>query len=331
MNNKILYITNPKLSFTWLENKKRQWLISSINMNSNLTKDTLSVFFISILFECTKPLDKNTILNNFMNLKISRDECEAILEELLKYNILIEKDSKTELSSWIRNYTLSYSDYSKDDVSSQDKQKMIKYNNECNYPEITKLYTGEKYKLKHPSMYKLPKMKKIQDIMNCNSILNSTVISKDLLSGFLFYLFGSQRVGTFHDFMPVLCKSYPSNGARHILDLYICLKDLSWIDDGMYYYNPIEHTLILISDQSIKEKGITLIVTVNYERMQWRYRHSWVYRDVLFELGHFYQHLKLICFGYGISFTEESDDFPDDILSLQDLKEEIAMVVGLGR
>jgi len=177
-------------------------------------------------------------------------------------------------------------------------------------------------------------MKPLSEIFLCGKSENSRILTKDLLSAFLFYLFGAQRVGKFHGIMPILCKSYPSNGARHVLDLYICIKGMNWVKDGLYYYHPINHEIIYIGSIPRSLNEITLIITVNYERMQWRYRNSWSYRDILFEIGHFIGNLQIITSAYGINFFERNDFNKDElkkIIGLKDLEDEVVLVVELER
>ncbi|AJH79733.1 putative transposase [Heyndrickxia coagulans DSM 1 = ATCC 7050] len=83
-----------------------------------------------------------------------------------------------------------------------------------------------------------------------------------------------------------LKKTYPSNGARHTLDIFAIHNN------KILYLSPLLDDWEIVDNFQYDDS--LLIVTCTYERMQWKYRNHIFYRDILLELGHLKEILEFL-------------------------------------
>jgi SagB-type dehydrogenase family enzyme len=293
------YITNPSLDLLWINtNSIEGWIITSINSHTYLKLEQLNHLLVELIKFCKQERTYLEITQRFYStFSLDKDTIHQLLEELLERRIIVLKGSELSISGWIRNYNVDYLDYSKPSAMLNDKQKMNSYLDNENVPSITENYPGDKIKLP------LKDKRTSLDKAFSKNIYNKGNYSQTEFFNFLYYSFGALREAKFHDCMSVLLKFYPSNGARHLFELYIYITDVSVIDlpAGLYHYHCLKHELTYIEgllDDFPNENLI--LVTAIFERMQWRYRNSWSYRDVLFEIGHLNEHIHLVSRAYSI-------------------------------
>jgi len=104
-------------------------------------------------------------------------------------------------------------------------------------------------------------------------------------------------------------RTVPSAGARHSLETYLCVNNVSGLDKGVYRYLPLSHELVLVRpDDDIANKTATAVMGQNFVataavvflwaaipyRMEWRYGLA-AHKVVALDAGHVCQNLYLAC------------------------------------
>jgi SagB-type dehydrogenase family enzyme len=105
----------------------------------------------------------------------------------------------------------------------------------------------------------------------------------------------------------------PSGGARQPFETYLLVNRVDGIERGVYRYLPIEHKLILVSENLpdaddlmekawfqnfIGKSAVVFVWAAIPYRMEWRYSII-SYKDILIEAGHICQNLYLACEAIG--------------------------------
>lgn len=101
----------------------------------------------------------------------------------------------------------------------------------------------------------------------------------------------------------------PSAGCRHALETYLCILNVSGLEQGIYRYLPLEHQLLVVSqekglpkkitvaalDQSfVGNAAVTFLWTAIPYRMEWRYDIA-AHKVIALDAGHVCQNLYLSC------------------------------------
>ncbi len=121
-------------------------------------------------------------------------------------------------------------------------------------------------------------------------------------------------------------RTSPSAGARHALETYLYIENVTGTKNGLYRYLPIEHKLLWIGTKP-REKltqalagqdfhpAVTFIWTVVPYRIEWRYTNA-VEKLALLDVGHICQNLYIACEAAGMGtcaigayIQEELDNF----------------------
>lgn len=104
-------------------------------------------------------------------------------------------------------------------------------------------------------------------------------------------------------------RTVPSAGCRHALETYLCVFNVEGLDTGIYRYLPLEHQLLLESNEErLAEKlgaaalgqqfagrcAVSFIWTAIPYRMEWRYGTA-SYKVIALDAGHVCQNLYLAC------------------------------------
>lgn len=119
-------------------------------------------------------------------------------------------------------------------------------------------------------------------------------------------------------------RSYPSGGARHPFEAYVVSKGLTDLPEGVYYFDPITHELVIRStpgdaiqiDTACFGKGgivsadAVVVLTCRWLRHSWKYRYARSYRMLMLEVGHIVQavHLAMRAHDVGIYHCPSIDD-----------------------
>jgi SagB-type dehydrogenase family enzyme len=101
----------------------------------------------------------------------------------------------------------------------------------------------------------------------------------------------------------------PSAGCRHALETYLCVFNVTGLEEGIYRYLPVEHRLLLVSqpaelsallskaalDQDfVGKSAVTFIWTAIPYRMEWRYDIA-AHKVIAIDAGHVCQNLYTSC------------------------------------
>ncbi|MCR6850381.1 SagB/ThcOx family dehydrogenase [Bacillus sp. IBL03825] len=250
---------------------------------------------------CQVNRSKNEIYCMLKRCGIDSNEVKTLFYSLYQVGLIVpieseepwakikELYSNTTMAEVIRYLSsrknICHGDYSKPTIFKEDVSLMTSYIDESLPPPVCKHYKGKpQITLSHPATKK-------------------TVGYQDTLSQLLFWSFGKLRTAKFLDIIPALLKTVPSKGARHPFEFYLIVGEHSEIAPGLYHYDVSDHALSLIDvHQDLNSnKSIVLIVTVIFERFQWRYRHSWAYKDIFYDLGHLQGTFKEVCKNLNLS------------------------------
>lgn len=133
------------------------------------------------------------------------------------------------------------------------------------------------------------------------------------LEEFSFLLWATQGVRSVDENKVWTKRVVPSGGARQPFETYLLINRVDGIERGIYRYLPIEHKLILVSEnlpdadelmekawfqKFIGKSAVVFVWAAIPYRMEWRY--SLIsYKDILIEAGHICQNLYLACEAIG--------------------------------
>lgn len=94
-------------------------------------------------------------------------------------------------------------------------------------------------------------------------------------------------------------RAAPSAGGLYPTEIYIAVRDLSYLQDGVYNFQVKDHSLVLVWEgdfwsqfqkyclghKALAEARLLMIFTSVYQRSAWRY-HERAYRRILLDTGH---------------------------------------------
>lgn len=121
-------------------------------------------------------------------------------------------------------------------------------------------------------------------------------------------------------------RTVPSGGARHGIETYLYVENVTGIEPGLYRYLPVEHKLLSLGQKSKTDltralagqdfkPAVTFIWSAVPYRIAWRYAHA-AEKLVLLDAGHICQNLYIACEAAGMGtcaigayFQEELDSF----------------------
>jgi SagB-type dehydrogenase family enzyme len=133
------------------------------------------------------------------------------------------------------------------------------------------------------------------------------------LEEFSFLLWATQGVRMVDDNRVWTKRVVPSGGARQSFETYLLVSRVEGIDRGIYRYLPIEHKLVLVSNnlpdaddlmekawfqKFIGKSAVVFVWAAVPYRVEWRYSII-SYKDILIEAGHICQNLYLACEAIG--------------------------------
>lgn len=137
------------------------------------------------------------------------------------------------------------------------------------------------------------------------------------------FLFRAARVRKFHEAEPQrgsyyqsTNRPYPGGGAVYELELYPLINACDGIESGLYYYDPFEHELWLISKPNKEterliddaytasalehELGVLMVITARFQRVNWKYA-SIAYSLILKDVGVLLQNMYLVATAMGLA------------------------------
>jgi len=104
-------------------------------------------------------------------------------------------------------------------------------------------------------------------------------------------------------------KTYPSPGACHALEAYVAVQRVKGLSRGLYHYRSDTHQLVRLPRSQRRMRpwivealggqtwfgpaAAVIFITAVFPRVQWKYRSSRAYKNVLLEAGHACQNFCL--------------------------------------
>lgn len=143
-------------------------------------------------------------------------------------------------------------------------------------------------------------------------------------------------------------RTVPSAGARHALETYLLINNVEGLEQGLYRFLAMQHTLLFIASGTkiakafteaclgqkfIAEGAVSFFWSAVVARMKWRYGERG-YRYILLDAGHVCQNLYLSAesLDCGVcAIAAYNDDDINNLLGLDGSSEMVVYVASLGK
>ncbi len=139
-------------------------------------------------------------------------------------------------------------------------------------------------------------------------------------------------------------KTVPSAGATYPLEIYINIRDVLGLEEGLYHYIPEEHSIEMIDDNEYSRElaiaslnqmfiavaPITLIIAADYYRTISVYGERG-FRYVHMEVGHVAQNVYLMATALNLGTVSVGAFYDDEIKRILNIKEEPLLLMPVGR
>lgn len=298
----------------------------------------------------------NEVIEAF-GAEFKKDDLERVLGELVRLGFLIPEKGLAEayqeiLRAWhwpepARSFFFS----TKDSYECLEKSVRTAYvkafHKSGKQPPLYKDY-NEVPTLKLPAPGKLPgTFAGILKKRRSSRRFSSKPLSAKELSTLLFHVWGEQgRIKT-EAFGELLKKTSASGGARHPIEVYPLIANVSGIAPGAYHYNVKDQTLEQLRAGSsanliweatnrqdwFKEAAVCFVMTAVFARASWKYRNARALRNIFMDVGHLSQTLYLTAESLkkGCCITSAlTDSKIEKILLLDGISESVISVSAVG-
>lgn len=143
-------------------------------------------------------------------------------------------------------------------------------------------------------------------------------------------------------------RTVPSAGARHALETYLCVMNVTGLEMGLYRYLPVEHRLACLAalpdlparvteaalgQRFAGESAVTFVWTTIAYRMEWRYALA-AHKVIALDAGHVCQNLYLACQAIGAgtcAIAAYSQDRMDELLQVDGRNEFTIYLAPVGK
>jgi SagB-type dehydrogenase family enzyme len=143
-------------------------------------------------------------------------------------------------------------------------------------------------------------------------------------------------------------RTVPSAGCRHALETYLCVLNITGLDQGIYRYLPVEHQLLSISRKGglaeritaaalqqrfLAQASVVFIWTTIPYRMEWRYGLA-AHKVIALDAGHVCQNLYLACAAIGggtCAVAAYHQEMMDDLLGVDGEEEFTLYLAPVGK
>ncbi|WP_406331819.1 SagB family peptide dehydrogenase [Streptomyces sp. NBC_00203] len=114
----------------------------------------------------------------------------------------------------------------------------------------------------------------------------------------------------------IVSRPYPTGGSAFELELYLTIQRCTGIDEGIYYYDPVGHRLVLVNDDPLDRRAmlevasaatsreadpdVLLTMTSRFQRLSWKYS-GMAYATTLRHTGVLYQTMYLVATAMGMA------------------------------
>lgn len=202
------------------------------------------------------------------------------------------------------------------------------------------------FELPSPQELKIAKVDLTEAINNRVSVrlYKQEALSLEELSYLLWVTQGIKEVTK----RPATLRTVPSAGCRHPFETYLLINNVTSLQQGLYRYLPLNHTLELVNsdvDMSdkitaacvgqamVKNSAVTFIWTAVQYRTYWRYGERG-YRYFYLDAGHVCQNLYLACEAINsgcCAIAAYKDDELDSLLGLDGEQQFAVYVATVGK
>ncbi|MCD8480215.1 MAG: SagB/ThcOx family dehydrogenase [Candidatus Cloacimonetes bacterium] len=216
-------------------------------------------------------------------------------------------------------------------------------------PDAIKVRSGEIFPL--PAVGKLNFQNlSLQDAIEQRRSLrkySETPLSQEELS-FLLWSASWARDFRSNERMEITFRNVPSAGSRHPLETFVDIRKVSGLKPGLYYYHPIKHCLILLSEdpaiqeailegcfrqEMIQNSAVNFIYTAVPYRTAWRYGQRG-YRYLYLDAGHAGQNIHLAAEAIGAGacmIGAYMDEAMNDVLGIDGIEEFVIYIATVGK
>ncbi|MEO2117403.1 MAG: SagB/ThcOx family dehydrogenase [Methanocaldococcus sp.] len=139
-------------------------------------------------------------------------------------------------------------------------------------------------------------------------------------------------------------KTVPSAGATYPLEIYVNVKDVIGIEEGVYKYIPERHSIVRVLEKEVGYElalaalrqmfiavaPIVLIIAANYERTISVYGDRG-FRYVHMEVGHVAQNIYLMATSLGLGTVSVGAFYDDEVKEVLKIKEHPLLLMPVGR
>jgi len=143
-------------------------------------------------------------------------------------------------------------------------------------------------------------------------------------------------------------RTVPSAGARHALETYLCVLNVTGLEPAFYRYLPLEHQLLLefqepqaarkiveatLGQSFVGRAAVVFCWTALPYRMEWRYDLA-AHKAILLDAGHVCQNLYLACEAIGAgtcAVAAYHQDLMDQLLRVDGREEMTIYLAPVGR
>ncbi|MFF1481204.1 SagB/ThcOx family dehydrogenase [Streptomyces sp. NPDC058301] len=139
-------------------------------------------------------------------------------------------------------------------------------------------------------------------------------VTLDQLATLLFHSFAPHRFLDGDAFGTLQCRVSASAGARHEVEAYVVVYNVTGVAPGLYHYSVARHALELLDESVTREQvaglmyhqeasyagAFTVLTTAVANRLAWKYRHPRAYRLWMYDAGHYGQTFALAATALGL-------------------------------
>lgn len=312
---------NPVTGLRVLNSLENKYIKSDI-LKSNLILD--------ILKNCADWIDEQRLFDEMSkSFDLEKEYFENLLNKMIENGLLVSneykryKDIESNSTHWIKynwndalKFHIHTNNLHKNDYSSKQgyiddleamKSKMKEDKNPSNYKEydfIQDISLNNEQKANHKNLDNT-----FRDFVGIDKYKSE--ISFSDFSKLLYLSFGQTGIKTDPVTGEHIAKTSPSGGARHPLETYVFIENITGLERGIYHYSIKNHSLKLLKQgeflSTIKKDIICgnekckfnikacFIHSLIFERSMHRYREPRSYRAVNYDIGHIMQTTALTC------------------------------------
>lgn len=173
-------------------------------------------------------------------------------------------------------------------------------------------------------------------------------LSAGQLSKIIFYTWGRLSTYWTREFGELLHKTSPSAGARHPIEAYLVVNNVTGVQKGIYHYSVLDHSLELLKQGDFRKDcvrftagqvwtenaSVLFLMTAVIPRTTWKYRIPRAYRAFLLDAGHLSQSFLLASTAVGLEafcIGIISEVTIEKALEIDGIEETVLFAVGVGQ